>query len=117
MLNITERQSGDTVILDLEGNIIMGSGSAQLRASIRDLIEQGKEKIVLNFASVKYIDSSGVGELVSSSVALNRVRGNLKLLNLPAKVEQVMALSSVLSIFEVYDDESKALHSRPQSDE
>ena len=109
MLNISERQAGDSVILDLEGNIIMGSGSAQLRDSIRRLIQEGKEKIILNLAGVKYIDSSGVGELVSSSVALNRVQGQLKLLNLPEKVEEVMALSSLLSIFEVYDDESEAV--------
>lgn len=109
MLNISERQAGDSVILDLEGNIIMGSGSAQLRDSIRRLIQEGKEKIILNLAGVKYIDSSGVGELVSSSVALNRVSGHLKLLNLPEKVEEVMALSSLLSIFEIYDDEKEAV--------
>lgn len=109
MLNITERQAEDAAILDLDGNIIMGSGSAQLRETIRRLIREGKEKIILNLAGVKYIDSSGVGELVSSSVALNRAGGHLKLLNLPEKVEEVMALSSLLSIFEVYEDESKAL--------
>jgi anti-sigma B factor antagonist len=109
MLNITERKAGDAVVLDLEGNIIMGGGSAELRDNIRRLIQEGKEKVILNFAGVKYIDSSGVGELVSSSVALNRVSGHLRLLNLPRKVEEVMALSSILSIFEVYDDESEAV--------
>jgi anti-sigma B factor antagonist len=109
MLNIKEREAGDAAILDLDGNIIMGSGSTQLRETIRRLIQEGKEKIILNLAGVKYIDSSGVGELVSSSVALNRAGGQLKLLNLPEKVEEVMALSSLLSIFEVYEDESKAL--------
>ena len=109
MLNIRERQAGDSVILDLEGNIIMGGGSAELRDNIRRLIQEGKEKVILNFAGVKYIDSSGVGELVSSSVALKRVKGNLRLLHLSEKVEEVMALSSLLSIFEVYNDESEAL--------
>lgn len=109
MLNIKERQAGDAVVLDLEGNIIMGGGSAELRDNIRRLIQEGKEKVILNFAGVKYIDSSGVGELVSSSVALNRVSGQLKLLNLPEKVEEVMALSSLLSIFEVYDNEAEAV--------
>ncbi|HEY0321812.1 MAG TPA: STAS domain-containing protein [Pyrinomonadaceae bacterium] len=113
MLNITERQAGDAVVLDLEGNIIMGGGSAELRNNIRRLIQEGKEKVILNFARVKYIDSSGVGELVSSSVALSRVSGQLKLLNLPEKVEEVMALSSLLSIFEVYDDESEAVRKSP----
>ena len=109
MLNIRERQAGDAIVLDLEGNIIMGGGSAQLRDNIRRLIQEGKGKVILNFAGVKYIDSSGVGELVSGSVALNRVSGHLRLLNLPRKVEEVMALSSVLSIFEVYDDEAEAV--------
>lgn len=109
MLNITEREAGDAAILDLDGNIIMGGGSARLRETVRRLIQEGKEKIILNLAGVKYIDSSGVGELVSSSVALNRAGGQLKLLNLPEKVEEVMALSSLLSIFEIYEDESKAL--------
>jgi anti-sigma B factor antagonist len=109
MLNIKEREAGDAAILDLDGNIIMGGGSTQLRDTIRRLIQEGKEKIILNLAGVKYIDSSGVGELVSGSVALNRVGGQLKLLNMPRKVEEVMALSSLLSIFEVYEDESKAL--------
>ncbi len=109
MLNIKERQVGDAVILDLEGNIIMGGGSAQLRDTVRDLIQRGKEKIVLNLASVKYIDSSGVGELVSSSVALTRANGHLRLLNLPEKVRQVIMLSSLLSVFEVYENESEAV--------
>ena len=109
MLNITERAAGDAAILDLDGNIIMGGGSAQLRDTVRRLIQEGKEKIILNLAGVRYIDSSGVGELVSTSVALNRVGGQLKLLNMPEKVEEVMALSSLLSIFEVYEDEQKAL--------
>ena len=109
MLNITERLAEDAAILDLDGNIIMGGGSAQLRETIRRLIQEGNEKINLNLAGVKYIDSSGVGELVSSSVALSRVGGQLKLLNMPQKVEEVMTLSSLLSIFEVYEDESKAL--------
>ena len=109
MLKITERLAGDVTILDLDGNIIMGGGSAALRDTIRRLIKEDRKEILLNFSGVKYIDSSGVGELVSGLVALNRKEGQLKLLHLPEKVEQVMALSSVLSIFEVYDDESRAL--------
>lgn len=109
MLNITERQSADVTILDLEGNIIMGGGSAQLRDAMRRLIEEGKKNVLLNFARVKYVDSSGVGELVTSFVTLNRAGGNLKLANLPERVEQVMTLSSVKSIFDIYDNESEAL--------
>ena len=78
MLNITERQAGDTTVLDLEGNIIMGGGSTHLRETIRRLIEEDKKKLILNFAHVKYLDSSGVGELVSGSVALGARRRPVK---------------------------------------
>jgi anti-anti-sigma factor len=109
MLNITERRHKDVTILDLEGNVIIGGASAELRNTIRRLIEAERKNLLLNFSDVKYIDSSGIGELVSGSVALNREGGHLKLMNLSEKVAEVMALSSLLSIFEVYDDESEAL--------
>ena len=109
MLNITERQTGGVTILDLEGNVIMGGGSAKLREAMSRLMASGKKNILLNFAGVKYMDSSGVGELLSGSTALTNEGGNLKLLNLPKKVEEVMTLSSILSMFEVYETEDQAL--------
>lgn len=111
MLNITERQDADVAILDLEGNLIMGGGSVHLRDAIRNLIKEGKRKILLNFTGVKYIDSSGIGELISGLVAVNREDGHMKLLNLSEKAKEVMALSSLLSLFEIYDDEAEALNS------
>jgi len=115
MLKITERQTGDVTILDLEGNIIMGGGSAQLRETTRRLIAQGKKKILLNFTGVKFLDSSGIGQLIASSVALNRTDGHLKLLNPSERVKEVLDLTSLLSVFEIYDDESKALTSYASS--
>lgn len=109
MLEIAERRVGDVTVLDLEGNIIMGGGSTLLHNTIRNLIKEGGRKILLNFSGVQYLDSSGVGELVSNLVALNQAGGQLRLLNLSKKTEEVLALSSVLSLFEVYDNESKAL--------
>ena len=109
-LNIKERQAGDVTVLDLEGNIIMGGGSAELRGAIRRLINQGKKKILLNFARVKYVDSSGIGELVASVVSIGSRGGQMKLTNLSERVDEVMGISNLLSIFEVYDDESKALN-------
>ena len=106
MLDIKERQTGDVTILDLEGSIIMGGGSARLRETVRRLIGQDRKNVVLNLADVKYIDSSGVGELVSSSVALGRASGYLKLSNLHGKVEEVLTLSSLLPFFELYEGES-----------
>jgi anti-sigma B factor antagonist len=109
MLNITERQADDITILDLEGNVIMGGGSQLLRDTIRRLIEEGKLQVLLNFGGVKYIDSSGIGELVSGLVALNREGGQLRLFNLTERVEEVMTLSSLLSLFEIFKDEADAL--------
>jgi anti-sigma B factor antagonist len=108
MLQVNERQDNGVTVLDLEGNIIMGGGSAVLREALRRLIDEGKNKIFLNFAAVKYIDSSGIGELVSGLEAVNRNGGQLRLFNLPEKVTEVMALSSLLSSFEVYATESDA---------
>jgi anti-sigma B factor antagonist len=109
MLDINERQTNGVMILDLKGNIIMGGGSKRLGEDVRRLTETGKAKVLLNFSGVKYLDSSGVGELVALSDAISRAEGSLKLSNLPPKVEEVLTLSGVLPIFDIYDDERHAL--------
>ncbi len=109
MLDITERQNDGVTILDLTGNIIMGGGSRRLGEDVRRLTAAGTTNVLLNFADVKYLDSSGVGELLALSDALNRAEGTLKLFNLPPKVEEVLTLSGVLPIFDIYDDERHAL--------
>lgn len=109
LLNINERRVEDVTILDLAGNVILGGGSAALRDAIRRLIDEDRRKIVLNFAGIKYMDSSGIGELVGGQVTLNRSEGQLKLINLSREVEEVLALSSLLSVFDVCDGESEAL--------
>lgn len=109
MLNITERQNGKTIILDLEGDVIMGGGSAKLRQTIADLLKEDKTDVLLNFQKVRYMDSSGTGEILSVSQSVNELGGSLKLTNLTPKVEQVLTLSSILPILDVYDDEASAL--------
>lgn len=109
MLNITERDAGDTTVLELEGNIIMGGGSKKLGQEVRRLMEKGKINFVLNFSAVKYLDSSGVGELVSLSQVIDEADGNLRLSNLSEKVENVLTLSSVLPLFEIYDNDQEAV--------
>jgi anti-sigma B factor antagonist len=111
MLEIKERQTDDVTILDLTGNIIMGGGSRRLGEDVRRLTDAGNTNVLLNFAGVKYLDSSGVGELVALSDAVTRAEGTLKLTNLPPKVEEVLTLSGVLPIFDIYDDERHALES------
>ena len=110
-LNIRERQAGDVTILDLEGKITIGEGSVALRSAIRRLIEEGKKKILLNLAGVGYVDSSGIGELVSSYTTINREGGQLKLLNLTQKIQDLLAITKLLTVFDVYDEESAALNS------
>lgn len=110
-LNISERQAGDVTILDLGGKITIGEGSVALREAIRRLLGEGKNKILLNLANVGYIDSSGIGELVSSFTTVNRESGQLKLLNLTQKVQDLLAITKLLTVFDTFDEESDALGS------
>ena len=110
-LNISERQAGDVTILDLNGKITIGEGSVALRTAIRRLLEEGKKKILLNLGGVGYIDSSGIGELVSSFTAINKEQGQLKLLKLTQKLRDLLAITKLLTVFDVYDDEQEALNS------
>lgn len=87
----------------------MGGGSKRLGEDVRRAVEAGNTNVLLNFADVKYLDSSGVGELVALSDAVSKADGSLKLANLPPKVEEVLTLSGVLPIFDIYDDENAAL--------
>ncbi len=110
-LNISERQAGDVTILDLDGKITIGEGSVALRNAIRRLLGEGKNKILLNLGSVGYIDSSGIGELVSSFTAVNKENGQLKLLNLTQKIQDLLAITKLLTVFDTFDDEGDALAS------
>lgn len=110
-LNISERQVGDVTILDMDGKITIGEGSVALRTAIRRLLEEGKKKILLNLAKVGYIDSSGIGELVSSYTAINKENGELKLLNLTQKLQDLLTITKLLTVFDVYESEEEALAS------
>jgi anti-sigma B factor antagonist len=110
-LNISERQVGDVTILDMDGKITIGEGSVALRTAIRRLLEEGKRKILLNLAKVGYIDSSGIGELVSSYTAINKENGELKLLNLTQKLQDLLTITKLLTVFDVYESEEEALAS------
>ena len=109
MLQISERQNENTTIFELDGDVIMGGGSAKLRDAIKASIEGGKTDILLNFSKVRYLDSSGTGEILSTYEKLSELGGSLKLSNLNAKVEEVLTLSSILPILDTYDDEASAL--------
>jgi anti-sigma B factor antagonist len=109
-LSIKERQAGDITILDMDGKITIGEGSVALRTAIRRLLEEGKKKILLNLKGVGYIDSSGIGELVSSFTAITKEPGGeLKLLNLTQKLHDLLGITKLLTVFDCYDNESDAL--------
>ena len=110
-INISERQAGDVTILDLDGKVTIGEGSVALRTAIRRLLGDGKNKILLNLGGVGYIDSSGIGELVSSFTAVNKEGGTLKLLNLTQKIQDLLAITKLLTVFDVFDNEADALSS------
>lgn len=110
-LNIRERQAGDVTVLDMNGRITIGEGSVALRSAVRRLLEEGKKKILLNLAGVGYIDSSGIGELVSSYTTIKGAEGQLKLLSLGKKLQDLLTITKLLTVFDVYDDEAEALAS------
>ncbi len=110
-LNIKERQAGDVTILDMDGKITIGEGSVALRNAIRKLAEEGKKKILLNLGKVGYVDSSGIGELVSSFTTVSRDGGQLKLLNLTQKIQDLLAITKLLTVFDVYEAEAEAVAS------
>jgi anti-sigma B factor antagonist len=110
-LNVKERQSGDVTVLDLSGKITIGEGSVQLRETVRKLLDDGKKKILLNLGDVSYVDSSGIGELVSSYTTTNNNGGTLKLLNLTKKIQDLLMITKLLTVFETHDNEDAAVSS------
>lgn len=110
-LEVTERQAGDVTILDMNGSVRMGEGAVSLRNSIRGLIEGGKKKILLNLGGVKNIDSSGIGELIANYTTVSRDGGQLKLLNLTDKIQNLLVITKLLTVFDSYDNETDALNS------
>jgi anti-sigma B factor antagonist len=110
-LNIRDRQAGDVTILDLSGKITIGEGSVQLREAVRRLLDEGKKKILLNLGDVSYVDSSGIGELVSSYTTTNNNGGQLKLLNLTKKIQDLLMITKLLTVFETHDNEEAAVAS------
>ena len=110
-LNLKERQAGDVTILDLSGKITIGEGSVQLREAVRKLLDEGKKKILLNLGDVSYVDSSGIGELVSSFTTTNTQGGRLKLLSLTKKIHDLLQITKLLTVFETYDSEADAVAS------
>ncbi len=110
-LSISTRQLDGVTILDLSGRITLGEGSVQLRDAIRDLISKGEKHVLLNLGDVNYIDSSGLGELVSAFTTAKNQNADVKLLNLTKKVKDVLQVTKLYTVFDIYDDEAHAISS------
>jgi anti-sigma B factor antagonist len=110
-MKATIRQVNAVTVVDLSGRITLGEGCTQLRELIRDLLSKGHKQLLLNLADVTYIDSSGIGELVSGFTAVSNQGGHLKLLNLTKKVHDLLQITKLLTVFDVSDDEAKAVAS------
>ena len=110
-MKATNRQVDGVAVVDMSGRITLGEGSVVLRDTIRDLIGKGSKKILLNLGDVTYIDSSGIGELVSAFTAVRREGGELKLLNLTKRVRALLQITKLLTVFDITDDEAISLKS------
>ena len=103
------RQVNGVAIVDLSGRITLGEGSVVLREVVRDLLGKGQKRILLNLGDVSYIDSSGIGELVSAYTTVRNQGGELKLLNLTKKVHDLLQITKLYTVFDIKDDEASAV--------
>lgn len=111
VLRATYRDAGGVTVVDISGRVVLGESSALVRKTIRELLDDQRSNILLNLADVDYIDSSGIGELVSAYMAVKNRGGSLKLLQLTKKVRDLLQLTKLFTVFEVYSDESTAVRS------
>lgn len=110
-MQIDERAVGDVTILDLKGKMTLGEGDELLREKVSSLVSQGQKKLILNLDGVPYIDSAGLGEIVRTYTTVSRQGGKLKLLHLTKRIEDLLSITKLLTVFEVYEDENEALES------
>ena len=110
-MKLTARQVGDVTVVDAAGRITLGDGASAFRDTIRDLAGGGHKKLLLNLAEVSYIDSSGIGEMVSGFTTVTNQGGQVKLLNLTKRVKDLLQITKLYTVFEVFDDEAHAVRS------
>ena len=110
-VKLTTRQVGDVTVVDVAGRITLGEGSSAMRDAVRDMVSKNQKKILLNLGDVTYIDSSGIGELVSAFTTVRNGGGELKLLNLTKKVHDLLQITKLYTVFDIKDDEAAAIQS------
>ena len=110
-LKINERRSGEVLILDIDGRITLGEEAAHLRKMLKEYAARGEKRVLLNMKGVSYIDSSGLGELVSGFTSMKTAGGELKLFNVSDRVHALMTITKLMTVFDVFDDEQPAVAS------
>ncbi len=110
-MDIAERTVSDVTVLDLKGKMTLGEGDELLKDKINSLLANGKKKLVLNLEGVPYIDSAGLGEIVQTYTTVSRQGGSLKLLNLTKRIEDLLSITKLLTVFETFDTEAEAINS------
>ena len=110
-VKLNTRQVGDVTVVDVAGRITLGEGSSALRDTMRDLVSKGQKKILLNLGDVTYIDSSGIGELVSGFTTVTNSGGQLKLLGLNKRVKDLLQITKLYTVFDVHEEEAAAVRS------
>ena len=110
-MTITERKSGDVTIMDVEGKILLGEGDVQLKRKIDEMIERKETKLLLNLANVPYMDSGGLGEIVRSYTTVKRAGGELKLLNATKRISDLLTITKLITVFEIFEEEGEAVKS------
>jgi anti-sigma B factor antagonist len=111
-MRISERTIGDVVIVDVSGKITLGDGSdVALKDKMRSLIQQGQKKVLLNLGDVSYVDSAGLGEIVQSYATVTKNGGALKLLNVTKRLQDLLSITKLLTVFECHDNEAQAVTS------
>jgi anti-sigma B factor antagonist len=114
-MQIAERDTGAVTVLDLSGKITLGEGDTLLKDKLHSLLHQGKKDVLLNLGEVQYVDSAGLGALVSAYTTMTREGGNLKLMHLTKKLQDLLSITKLLTVFETFDSEGEALRSFTRS--
>jgi anti-sigma B factor antagonist len=110
-VKLTSRQVGDVIVIDAAGRVTLGEGASAFRDAIRNFAAKGEKKLLLNLADVSYIDSSGIGEMVSGFTTVTNGGGQLKLVGLSKRVKDLLQITKLYTVFEAYDDEAEAVRS------
>ncbi len=110
-MQIEQRSLGDVTVLDLKGKMTLGEGDELLKDKINSLMSQGLKKVLINLEGVPYIDSAGLGEIVRTFTTVSRQGGQLKLINLTKRIQDLLAITKLLTVFETYDSEQAAIKS------